>query len=558
MSRRNKKQQQQVVAKPVVSNVPIKQQQAIPRQLDDILKSGVKHYGNKQYKKAKDNCIKVLNQFPSNGEAYCLLAASEYSAAPDKVNVDDILARMKKGLTFNFESTTSWHLYGIILRTEKHYVDACKTFKRLTILDKTNLAIQRELYSLQIHTGDYRSAFDTRNILLSSKTDNETNWIAKAVSAHLYGKLDIALESLNVYRKQFIKSSTPAVEQSEILVYNISLLKEKKNYKEALEMLTKNEHSIVDKIGYFERKADLELLCDEKQQAFDTYLSLLAMNPDKVDYYYGIASALGVTVTSLEDKLEQFLDICKKFSKKDDDTSSVMMLRALPMNESFKTSFKKMFDQVDSKTYYSIDAEQKYSEFTTLLGSLVTELTDSEDIKFAKLTDTQRLLKEGKTQTIEYLCVKARVLKLQGKLTEAAEAMDSARELDKADRYLANRAAKYYFRSGDIDKGLDRFKLFVRKPGKNEGPEKFDENIDDLEVVWFISEYAEALFKAGRLDEAEKAAKRVLKAYKNYLDDLFDFHSYIFTQTVKNYANSPYKLRAEEILKSIKEQRKQE
>ena len=165
--------------------------------------------------------------------------------------------------------------------------------------------------------------------------------------------------------------------------------------------------------------------------------------------------------------------------------------------------------------------------------------------------------------------VKARLIKKEGDLIKAAETMDEARKLDTADRYIANRTAKYYLRSGNVEKGLTTIKLFDRPPEKNDSPTKFEERLDDLEVVWFMTEYANGFFVAGKLDDAERYAKRVIKAYTTFVDDLFDFHGYVIDRfnydtylacirQSKEYGNSQWKQRATKLLEDIEAKRKEQ
>ena len=96
MPRKGKNQPQKAAPAPAVSNKPIPEQQKLPRQLDDLIRASLKHYQNNHFDKAIENCKKVLANYPCNGEAFSLLAASEYSKDKSKVDATDILARLKK------------------------------------------------------------------------------------------------------------------------------------------------------------------------------------------------------------------------------------------------------------------------------------------------------------------------------------------------------------------------------------------------------------------------------------------------------------------------------
>ncbi|ELP94093.1 hypothetical protein EIN_184500 [Entamoeba invadens IP1] len=587
--------QEAKVAQPAVSTLPIKDQQNLPRQQDELLKAGLKHFNNKHYEKAIENVEKIIARFPQNGEAVALLAASQYSKSPKTVNVTEIIGTLKLGIRYNLGSVTCWHLYALILKLEKNYEESCKAFKQLSKIDQTNLGIKRELYCLQVHTGDFVGAFETRAVLYSIQSDSDTNLLAKAVTADLVGHKENALELIQLFIKNFVNAKTPAMDKAELMLYECRLYKEIKKYEEAQKLLVDNEHEFIDKIGYSERLAELKALLGEKEKAIEEYKKLLSMNADKLEYYINIAQALGGEVNALNGELDNFVKICKEYSKKDYDNAAVMILRALPANEEFKNLLKKCMIGLVQKhiiTVYMLlaslfevnlsnEADKKKPIFVSLLDELEKEMT-GEDQKFVFITKVDTLLKENKVDdagkvfenvkdepnTIEGQMITARVLKHQGKLEEAANAMDRARNLDLADRYLANRTSKYFFRSGNVKRAVEVFKLFDRSPEKTgDAGDKFNERMDDLEVVWFLTENACGQLKCGNLDEAEKLANRVLKAYKSYVDDLFDFHAYIFQKpcictyidtlkACKQYVNSPFKARAEKVLAEVAEKRK--
>ncbi|CAN0411602.1 unnamed protein product, partial [Hapterophycus canaliculatus] len=66
---------------------------------------------------------------------------------------------------------------------------------------------------------------------------------------------------------------------------------------------------------------------------------------------------------------------------------------------------------------------------------------------------------------LEFMQRKGRVLKKMGAVTRAAEAVDAARLLDKADRYMNSKATKYLLRAGQIPKAEQTIAIFTRHEG---------------------------------------------------------------------------------------------
>lgn len=63
---------------------------------------------------------------------------------------------------------------------------------------------------------------------------------------------------------------------------------------------------------------------------------------------------------------------------------------------------------------------------------------------------------------IELFSCKAKILKHAGDVVLAAEAMDEARDLDTADRYLNSKSAKYHLRANRIQEAADICGKFTR------------------------------------------------------------------------------------------------
>ncbi|RXM33699.1 Ras-related protein Rab-33B [Acipenser ruthenus] len=66
-------------------------------------------------------------------------------------------------MTTYIRGVTSWHIYGLLLRSDKKYVEAIKCYRNALKLDKDNLQILRDLSLLQIQMRDlegYRQFFE--------------------------------------------------------------------------------------------------------------------------------------------------------------------------------------------------------------------------------------------------------------------------------------------------------------------------------------------------------------------------------------------------------------
>lgn len=61
---------------------------------------------------------------------------------------------VKKGLKNDITSAVCWHVYGLILRSNRKYDEAMKCYRNALKWDKNNLQIYRDLSMVQLHLKD--------------------------------------------------------------------------------------------------------------------------------------------------------------------------------------------------------------------------------------------------------------------------------------------------------------------------------------------------------------------------------------------------------------------
>lgn len=126
---------------------------------------------------------------------------------------------------------------------------------------------------------------------------------------------------------------------------------------------------------------------------------------------------------------------------------------------------------------------------------------------------------------IDLYVAKARCLKHSGSLAAAADALDYARSLDLADRYLNTKATKYQLRAGRPDVADATIGMFVRHDAKDPGAEPLG-NLREMQVMWWELEAGEAHERAGNFGAALKHFGRVDAHFGDVLADELDFYHY--------------------------------
>lgn len=124
--------------------------------------------------------------------------------------------------------------------------------------------------------------------------------------------------------------------------------------------------------------------------------------------------------------------------------------------------------------------------------------------------------------SVDFHMTKARIWKHHGNTAKAAEIMNQARELDKKDRYINTKTAKYQLRNNENDKALKTMGLFTRAetPG---GPLS---DLLDMQSVWFLTEDGEAYARQGNIGMALKRFHAIFNIFDIWQEDQYDFHTF--------------------------------
>jgi len=160
-------------------------------------------------------------------------------------------------------SHVCWHVYGLLHRSDRNYLEAIKAYKQALRIDPQNLQILRDLSMLQIQMRDLEGFAVTRNTLLTLKSNAKINWMAFALSKHLTGHLRDAVKVIDIYLGTLTEDSEElgrCFESSELALYKNSILAEiPNNYKEALDHLGVCEGIVVDRSAWLMCRATYQL-----------------------------------------------------------------------------------------------------------------------------------------------------------------------------------------------------------------------------------------------------------------------------------------------------------
>lgn len=114
-----------------------------------------------------------------------------------------------------------------------------------------------------------------------------------------------------------------------------------------------------------------------------------------------------------------------------------------------------------------------------------------------------------------------KLLRKSGDVVGAAAIMDNVRAMDLQDRYLNNKATKYLLRADNVPQAMDTIAMFTRHDGSDP-----QQTLTDLQCNWYELELAESYARSSKWGLALKKFYSVQKHFMDYVEDMFDFHSY--------------------------------
>lgn len=324
----------------------------LPPKQNGVFKKILKCYDYKQYKMG----LKLTKQILGNPETanHGETLAMKGLILNCMGKKDEAYEYVRKGLRNDLTSHVCWHVYGLLQRSEHKYDEAIKCYRNALKYDKENITILRDLSLLQIQMRDLDGFRDTRYQLFMLRSAQRVSWLSFAVAYHLlkdYKKASKILEEFRETQKQQKENSsnnnasTPAAlgssnetttsvevgagrkttpsypdpidyEQSELLLYEIMILSEAGQYKEALEFLNKNSSQICDRLAVLETKAQLLLALGKNAEAVKLIEDhLISRNQENYFYYEQLEQALCLNPSDEVGRLKLYQSLQQKYPR---------------------------------------------------------------------------------------------------------------------------------------------------------------------------------------------------------------------------------------------------
>ncbi|KAG8885365.1 hypothetical protein FRB97_001440 [Tulasnella sp. 331] len=487
---------------------------ALPTKENTVFKSLLQLYESRQYKKALKAADQILKKVPEHGETTSMKGLVLTNMDRKEEGIDLV----KKGVRLDITSHICWHVYGIVHKSDRNYEEALKCYRKALQYDKDNVNIIRDSAQLQLQLRHYDGLRETRLALLKLRPFVRTGWIGLAVAYRLNGNLQGARQVLKQYISSLKDVPNYDLEYSELMLYYIRLLEDLQEYSEAMQLLDVHAkgRSIVDKTA-------ITLLRGESREKAMQLLQQLAADLPRAN----APKRLPLTICT-----------CEAFRPLVEPYLLSGLSRGIPS----------LFADVKS-LYVDLEKRQMIEEYVTNLCVSLTGPTTSgertgpepstyiwslyflaQHHSYISPTKPQKALEYidlalAHTPTLpELYMIKARALKRAGDPIGASRAMEDARRLDKQDRFINTKTAKYLLRDGQVEGASTILGLFTKESQKDAASPGSD--LEEMQSLLYMLEEGDAFRRMGKLSMALKRYKGIEKAFAEFEDDQFDFHSY--------------------------------
>ncbi|CAD0025689.1 unnamed protein product [Aureobasidium pullulans] len=432
----------------------------------------------------------------------------------------------KLALKNAMKSNVCWHVYGLLYRSVKNYDEAIKAYKFALRLDPESRQIQRDLALLQAQTRDWKGLVDSRKTMVTAAPSVRANWTAFAIAHHMAADYQAAEKN--------------------------TIIAESGDYERALEGLKSIYRSNPDRTAVMELRAEYLLKLGRKEEAEKAYRALLERNAERRAYYDGLEQALGLDRNDSAQHT-QLQDLYKSFAEKSERIDAP---RRVPLDflqgDAFKeaadvyltrvfrkgvpstfANVKALYNDESKKQtieqlvlgYASQNNEENGKNWDLAVNYFLAQHYDyhlCRNLEKASEYIEKTISLNTNPQDYTFHLTKARITKHSGDLEKASKQMNEAREMDRADRYINTKCAKYQLRNNQNDDAINTMGLFTRKEA-NGGPLG---DLLDMQCMWYLFEDGEAYKRQNKLGLALKRFKSIHDIFDVWFEDQFDFHSF--------------------------------
>lgn len=533
--------------------------QMLPQAQQRLFDKMNREYSNREYTKALRTSDNILSIAPEHVDTLAVRGLILYNLE----RVEDGYDTIKQAILINPRSMVAWHSLGMCQRLDKKYAEALKAFKRALSFDATNTEVLRDVASACIQVRDWQQFLEAREKMVTAKSSVRANWVAVSCGHRLLGHSKLAAAVMDVVTSIMDAGDSP-IEVSEAHLYRVELELESGAPQRALELLKKHDGDIVDAETKLLLRAKAHAQLGQRGEAEKRYMDVIGSGVSEADSIAALAQLQKIPLDRylrpLPGHTEKYMDILERvlaaypkcdyarrhaldcmplehFSERLAAFATPYIQRMIPSLFSVLKSlyvdparaakigdvFTAMETELDAKDFARFGGEANPCFILWVRTFLASHFRRIGDYVTAHEYIDKAI---AHTPTLELLYLeKAKIYAREGKTAEAAQQADFARQLDLQDKYLNSKAAKYFFRDNQVEKGESTMQMFYKAPVV-EG----DTYLTALEsqCYWYEREVGEAFYRKGDYVSALQNLLMFERHHEQNHCELSDFHNYVF------------------------------
>ena len=143
-----------------------------------LFQDALKEYDNKDFKKCKKSCDKILSKSPSDQEALALKGLAEMGLG-EKETGEKLI---KEAIKINMKNAKVWQFYALFHKENKNYNQAVKCYTYSIKYDSENINVVKDLSNLLLYLGRFEDYNKYSLQCIITKSSLGTNWAQYCLS----------------------------------------------------------------------------------------------------------------------------------------------------------------------------------------------------------------------------------------------------------------------------------------------------------------------------------------------------------------------------------------